>query len=141
MMSMSGLVLRVALAAATPFIRGIETRRPSPARTRARIQSMMITVTFRHDPAELEQEDANTLADELPDELTAARRLTAELRGVEDGDTIDLDIDAGVAALLTLMHMATRTRTGRQRELPSPGLRELRRILEHGVWPRAAERR
>lgn len=101
---------------------------------------MAITVTFRYDPAELEQADASTLADELPDELTAARSLAAELRGAEDGDTIDLDIDAAVATLLTLLHIATRTRTGQQRELPSPGLRDLRRILERGIWPRAAER-
>ena len=113
---------------------------PTPTAAPPSRQSMAITVTFRHDHAELEHKDASTLADELPDELTAARSLAAELRGAEDGDTIDLDIDAAVAALLTLLHIATRTRTGQQRELPSPGLRDLRRILERGIWPRAAER-
>ncbi len=101
---------------------------------------MTITVSFRHDTAELEQADAITLADELPYELTAARSVATDLRGAEDGDTIDLDIDAAIAALLTLMRVATRTRTGQQRELPSPGLRELRRILDRGIWPRTAER-
>jgi hypothetical protein len=103
----------------------------------------MITVTFRGDTAELEPADTTTLADqldELPDALAAAREFGAELRAAENGDTIAVDTDAAIAALLMLLRITTRTRTGQQRELPSPGLRELRRIIERGIWPRAAER-
>jgi hypothetical protein len=103
----------------------------------------VITVSFCGEDAELEPADATTLADqlgELPEALPAARELGTELRAAQDSDTIDLDTDAAIAALLMLLRSTTRTRTGQQRELPSPGLRGLRRIIERGIWPHAAER-